>query len=110
MKAVVTRAWAQLCGAPQVVLIGLVRGYRLFFKAWLGNSCRFEPSCSAYALAALQSHGAAIGSSLTVTRLLRCHPWCAGGLDPVPPREARLFTRLGLARAEPDSTSTRKLT
>ncbi len=47
---------------PRLGLIGLVRGYRLFFKAWLGNVCRFEPSCSAYALGALQQHGAAAGS------------------------------------------------
>ncbi len=114
MTAVVTRAWARLCRTPQTVLMALVRGYRLFFKAWLGNNCRFEPSCSAYALAALQRHGAAQGSALTLTRLLRCHPWCAGGHDPVPPREARLLTRLGLARAEPESEpdpiATRKLT
>ena len=114
MIAVVTRVWARLYGAPQAVLTALVRGYRLFFKAWLGNSCRFEPSCSAYALTALQRHGAVQGSAQTLTRLLRCHPWCAGGHDPVPPREARLFTRLGLARAEPepepDPIATRKLT
>ena len=108
------RVCAWLFRAPQWMLTTLVRGYRLFFKAWLGNNCRFEPSCSAYALAALQRHGAAQGSALTLTRLLRCHPWCAGGHDPVPAREARLFTRLGLVRAEPepelDSIATRKLT
>lgn len=114
MSAIVTKVCAWLFRAPQWMLMTLVRGYRLFFKAWLGNNCRFEPSCSAYALAALQRHGAAQGGALTLTRLLRCHPWCAGGHDPVPPREARLFTRLGLARAEPESEpdpfATRKLT
>lgn len=74
----------------------LVRAYRLFFKAWLGNACRFEPSCSAYALQALERHGAVAGSGLTVARLLRCHPWCAGGCDPVPAQAPRLFTHLGL--------------
>lgn len=77
---------------PQRLLIALVLGYRLFFKAWLGNSCRFEPSCSQYALDALRRHGAAGGSALTAARLLRCHPWCAGGPDPVP--AAGLFTSL----------------
>ena len=62
----------------------LVQGYRYWFKHWLGNSCRFEPSCSAYALQALQRHGAAGGAALTGWRLLRCHPWCEGGCDEVP--------------------------
>jgi uncharacterized protein len=79
----------------QRALMGLVQIYRLFFKAWLGNRCRFEPSCSAYALQALQQHGAYAGAGLAAGRLLRCHPWCAGGHDPVPaPGLARgLFTR-----------------
>jgi uncharacterized protein len=68
----------------QRLLIGLVHGYRLFFRAWIGNRCRFEPSCSAYALQALHRHGALTGATLSTRRLLRCHPWCAGGHDPVP--------------------------
>lgn len=82
--------------APQRALTLLVRAYRLLFKPWLGNACRFEPSCSQYALDALESHGALGGSALTVGRLLRCHPWCAGGIDPVPQElpGRRLFTRL----------------
>lgn len=76
------------------MLIGIVKSYRLLLKAWLGSSCRFEPSCSAYALQALQLHGSAAGSYLTVTRLLRCHPGCAGGCDPVPLDAPRLFGRL----------------
>src|SRR5450830_1514049 len=66
------------------VLIGLVRGYRLLLSPWLGSSCRFEPTCSVYSLQALEQHGAAAGSYLTLRRLVRCHPWCAGGADPVP--------------------------
>lgn len=65
-------------------LIYLVKGYQLFFSPWLGNSCRFEPSCSHYALDALQKHGALYGAVLTIWRLLRCHPLCKGGYDPVP--------------------------
>lgn len=78
---------------PRRALIGLVRGYRFFLSPWLGSACRFEPTCSAYALAALQRHGAATGSMLTLARLARCHPWCAGGHDPVPARP-RLFAFL----------------
>lgn len=68
----------------QRVLMMLVRGYRLLLSPWLGSACRFEPTCSVYALHALEQHGAAHGSYLTLRRLGRCHPWCAGGLDPVP--------------------------
>jgi putative membrane protein insertion efficiency factor len=85
---------------PRRALIALVAGYRFALKPWLGNACRFEPSCSAYALQALQRHGAAAGSVLTVARLARCHPWCAGGHDPVPQQPPRPFTRL-LAKTRP---------
>jgi putative membrane protein insertion efficiency factor len=53
-------------------------------KPWIGQSCRFEPTCSAYALQALERHGALRGSALAGWRVLRCHPWCTGGCDPVP--------------------------
>ena len=85
-----------LVRVPQRVLILLVQGYRLLLKPWLGNACRFEPTCSAYALQALQQHGALAGGTLAAGRVLRCHPWCDGGLDPVPARPPGLFTRLGL--------------
>ncbi len=78
----------------QSLLIGLVKGYRLLLSPWLGSSCRFEPTCSRYALGALESHGAATGTYLTIARLARCHPWCDGGLDPVPQDKPRLFSRL----------------
>ena len=89
------------------LLIALVKFYRLMLSPWLGSACRFEPSCSAYALQALQTHGAGTGSYLAAARLVRCHPWCDGGQDPVPvdrPRPMqRLMTRLL------SSTSTNKL-
>lgn len=78
----------------KALLIGVVKGYRLLLSPWLGSSCRFEPTCSAYSLQALQTHGAAAGSYLTLARLVRCHPWCAGGHDPVPTEKPRLFTQL----------------
>ena len=87
-------AWGRLVALPRQTLMALVRGYRFALKPWLGSACRFEPSCSAYALEALQRHGAVIGSTLSGARLLRCHPWCDGGHDPVPARPPRLFTRL----------------
>ena len=76
------------------ILIAVVKGYRLLLSPWLGSSCRFEPTCSAYSLEALQSHGAAVGGYLTLARIARCHPWCAGGHDPVPAEKPRLFTKL----------------
>ena len=85
---------------PQRMLLLLVRAYRLLLKPWLGNACRFEPTCSAYALQALQQHGAVVGSTLAAGRLLRCNPWCDGGCDPVPAQAPRLFTRLGLGAHE----------
>jgi putative membrane protein insertion efficiency factor len=98
-------AWATaLARLPQRLLLVLVQGYRLFFKAWVGSACRFEPSCSAYAMQALQQHGAARGGLLVATRLLRCHPYCAGGCDPVPSEfknpAAGLFSRLGLHQVD----------
>lgn len=76
----------------QRLLIALVRGYQLLLSPWLGPSCRFEPSCSSYALQALQRHGAAAGSWLALRRILRCGPWCAGGHDPVPEVAPSLFS------------------
>ena len=61
-----------------------IKGYRLIFSPWVGRSCRFDPTCSAYALIALERHGAFKGSWLTVRRILRCHPWGAHGVDNVP--------------------------
>jgi hypothetical protein len=79
---------------PRRALIGLVRAYRLVLSPWLGSACRFEPSCSLYALQALERHGAARGGWLTARRLVRCHPWCDGGHDPVPDEPPRLFSAL----------------
>ncbi len=80
---------------PQKLLIGLVKGYRLLLSPSLGSACRFEPTCSAYSLQALQQHGAAAGTYLTLHRLARCRPWCDGGHDPVPAQSPfRFLSRL----------------
>lgn len=90
------------------LLIGVVKAYRLFLSPALGSSCRFEPTCSAYALQALRVHGAGKGSYLTLKRLGRCHPWCEGGLDPVPlapsATEDGMFSRLISTSSEKKSS------
>jgi hypothetical protein len=70
----------------QKILLALIRGYRYWLSPWLGSHCRFHPSCSQYAAEAIATHGSLHGSWLAARRVARCHPWCAGGLDPVPPR------------------------
>lgn len=67
------------------ILIALLTGYRTVVSPLLGQRCRFYPSCSAYAMEAVQVHGAGRGSWLAIRRLSRCHPFHAGGMDPVPP-------------------------
>lgn len=59
--------------------------YRFTFSSLVGNQCRYHPTCSAYALEALQTHGPVAGSVLSIKRLIRCHPWARSGVDPVPP-------------------------
>lgn len=68
------------------ILIILVRAYRYGISPFLGQHCRFYPSCSSYAETALRQHGGWKGSWLTLRRLARCHPWHTGGCDPVPDR------------------------
>jgi putative membrane protein insertion efficiency factor len=76
------------------LLVAFVRGWQLTLGAWIGPSCRFQPSCSGYAIEALQRHGAAAGTYLAARRIARCGPWCEGGDDPVPLEKPRLFSHL----------------
>lgn len=69
----------------RAVLILLVKLYRWLLSPFFGSQCRFYPTCSEYALTALHTHGSLRGSWLAGRRLLRCHPWHPGGVDPVPP-------------------------
>ncbi len=71
--------------AAATVLAGAVRVYQLTLRGVIGAHCRYEPSCSHYAIEALHTHGALRGSGLAVRRILRCNPWTPGGFDPVPP-------------------------
>jgi putative membrane protein insertion efficiency factor len=70
------------------VLTGCVRAYQIVLRPVLGPNCRFQPSCSDYAIQAMAAHGAARGLALAAGRILRCNPWCACGYDPVPAARA----------------------
>jgi uncharacterized protein len=83
--ALVSRALHWLIGVPRLLLIGFLMLYRALISPLYGQTCRFYPSCSQYALTAVQRHGAVRGSWLAGRRLLRCHPWNPGGIDHVPP-------------------------
>jgi putative membrane protein insertion efficiency factor len=69
---------------PAEILAGAVRVYQLTLRGVIGSHCRFEPSCSHYAIEALHTHGALRGTALATRRILRCNPWHPGGFDPVP--------------------------
>lgn len=68
----------------KAVLIALIKGYRLLLSPWWGRQCRFTPTCSEFAEEAIERHGALQGTWLSMRRVSRCHPWRAGGYDPVP--------------------------
>jgi len=94
----------------------VVKGYQLIVSPWFGPSCRYYPSCSAYAVTALQRHGAVRGSVLAGWRLLRCNPWSDGGVDHVPEhgepmpwsRRATRARTLGVAAGGAPSTDAPK--
>jgi len=78
----------------QLAVLLLLRGYRTLISPMTAPTCRYYPSCSSYAMTAVRRHGAVRGTWLAVRRVLRCHPWSAGGVDDVPPARATL-ARLG---------------
>jgi len=67
--------------------IGLIRCYKMAISPYLPNACRFQPTCSQYAIEAIERFGTVRGSSMAVKRILRCHPFHPGGYDPVPPKD-----------------------
>jgi putative membrane protein insertion efficiency factor len=80
---------------PERCLRTLIRGYQLTLSPYIGNQCRFHPTCSHYASDAIARYGAVRGIWLTVRRLLRCHPFNPGGFDPVPEATAHSATQTG---------------
>ncbi len=72
---------------PRNTVLALLHGYRATISHLYGDVCRYYPSCSAYAVGAVQQHGALKGAVLTAARLGRCHPWAKGGVDDVPPHD-----------------------
>jgi uncharacterized protein len=78
------RSAGAVAAIPRYVLIMFVKGYQVALSPLIPASCRYYPSCSAYAVEALEKHGALKGGWLAARRILRCHPFTAGGYDPVP--------------------------
>ncbi len=79
----------------------LIRAYQLSLSAFIGRSCRHEPSCSAYTDEAIQRHGLVLGVRLGAVRICRCHPWGTSGYDPVPEKVVPLRQRFGVFFARP---------
>ena len=77
----------------KALFIGLIRGYKFFLSPWLGQNCRFTPTCSSYAIEAIERFGAVTGSRMAVCRLGRCHPWCQGGYDPVATSDTKIVEK-----------------
>lgn len=71
----------------------IIRSYQLLLSPFAGGACRFEPSCSAYAIEAVETHGAWRGVILAIRRVSRCHPLGRSGFDPVPPRPTKMASR-----------------
>lgn len=86
---------------PRNVALALLHGYRATISHLYGDVCRYYPSCSAYAVGAVQQHGAIKGAALAAARIARCHPWAEGGVDDVPQHEhfAHELTRHGFVVA-----------
>ncbi len=74
-----------LSRGASVGMIGIVRAYQLGLSPWFGHACRFQPTCSAYAIEAIQLHGPAKGGAMAAWRIARCNPFGGSGYDPVPP-------------------------
>ena len=71
------------------LLIGIVRAYQLMISPYFPPSCRYQPTCSSYAIEAISKHGSIKGGWLTIKRIARCHPWSEGGIDPVPESKSK---------------------
>lgn len=87
MKRILDFIWL----LPRNASVVILRGYRAVISPLYGEVCRYYPSCSAYALAAIQQHGVVAGVWLGSRRIARCHPWAAGGVDDVPEPSGRRY-------------------
>lgn len=76
-------------GPVKGFLIGMVRVYQWVISPFLGNNCRFYPTCSQYCIEAMEVHGVIRGLWMGIKRVSRCHPFCEGGIDPVPPAKKK---------------------
>jgi putative membrane protein insertion efficiency factor len=85
------------------VIVGFLRAYRKLISPLYGDVCRYYPTCSAYALEAVESHGSILGSWLAARRVCRCHPWAAGGVDLVPAEYAWSHGRPARIAADPSA-------
>jgi hypothetical protein len=83
-RSAVRGTWDWLSHAMSLVLVAAIRGYQRFISPAFGQTCRYYPSCSSYALASVRTHGPIKGLLLAAWRLLRCNPWSRGGIDHVP--------------------------
>jgi uncharacterized protein len=98
---------------PRNACVLILRAYRAVISPLYGDVCRYYPSCSAYALGAIQQHGVVKGVALGTWRLARCHPWAKGGVDDVPPARVPRYqiTRFGfVVKASDEATTHRELT
>jgi len=73
---------------PKTVALLLLRGYKFAISPWFGAACRYRPTCSEYAMQAIELHGVLRGSWMAIGRLLRCHPFAGAGYDPVLPKNS----------------------
>ena len=91
----------------KALLLAAIRCYRYLLSPWMGTSCRFWPTCSAYALEAVERYGVLRGGWLMLARVVRCHPYSAGGLDPVPSHfHFHLRCRCGTGATQTTATDT----
>lgn len=89
LRRLLRLACRRVVGLPALLLRGLFRLWQLLVSPTYGDVCRFYPSCSAYGIEAVRTHGALKGGWLALRRIGRCHPWNPGGVDPVPPAGGR---------------------
>jgi len=87
------------------VMIGFIKAWRAVISPMYGNVCKYYPSCSAYGLEAVRTHGAVKGGALTMWRIMRCNPWSKGGYDPVPGTEAAYLWEQELAGEKTEGVS-----